>query len=224
MSMRFLAILISISSLSNLLCQQNLVNTFGYEIRRDFPLEIPSTQNKLTIHQRDTETYEFLEDPYDKNYTPKSRFRITVQKPYGAFYYNRADNSAVWLRMLSKKDTVRAEITFEPKAWTLLPDTATIEGFFCKKAHRIINDEGWSVTAWYTEDLGPNIHAMPKPYLGLPGVLVKSNQFPVMRLRAVRLAEEGPEVLRPSGGKLKSLKRLISAKSKAQNLMDIMPE
>jgi GLPGLI family protein len=201
--------------------QEVSVNVFEYETYHSWPVATPNPiTNKITIQQRGTETYEYWEDPYDKSYVPKPRFRYTSTKPYGAFYFDRADSSAVWIRMLDIGDTIRAELKFEPEAWTLLPDTATIEGFFCRKAERYIPFNERVVTAWYTEDLGVSV--MPMRYLGLPGVLVKADDRN-LKLASVRLAEAGAAEIKPICGKLMTLKKLKAAKSAAQKSENVMP-
>lgn len=197
------------------------VNAFEYEVPKWKASSSEWIITKVTILQQGMETYEFLDDPFDKSFVPQSRYRYVMTNPYGGFYFDAADSSSVWVRMLSPTDTIRAAFTFSPDPWTLLPDTATIDGFFCRSAERYIPFHQKTVKAWYTEDLG--IRAMPKEYLGLPGVLVQSNAHGIVRLKTVRLNEAIEPDLKPAFGKLVTLKRLQAAKSEAQKLLDIMP-
>ncbi len=195
------------------------VNVLEYEIRRWEPMTQQYFENTLTIYQRGSEVYAFLADMQDILVTPEPNFRGVLPYKWGAFYYDASDGEAVWVRVLAPGDTIRAEFHFEPEAWELLPDTATISGFFCRKARRHFAPD-WVITAWYTEDLG--IHAMPKEYLGLPGILVQSNQYTSFKLRSVRLnALEVPK-LKPDCGRLVKLKRLLSAKSKPQKSLNLL--
>lgn len=218
--MRYLIILCCFFTGAALWAQDHLVNVFEYETSRWPQMVSQPIKNKITIYQRGAESFEFLQDPYDKSIVPRPKFRITIPQPYGAFYFNEDTGNAVWVRMLEEGDTIRAELNFKPERWTLLPDTATIDGFFCRHAERYFASD-YLVRAWYTEDLG--IHAMPKDYWGLPGVLVKSNQFDTMRLSAVRLGGATVKDLKPASGKLLSLDKLRASKSRAEKLMDIMP-
>lgn len=205
-----------------MLCAQNeaKVNVLEYEIRRLVPMTQQYIDNTLTIYHRGSEVYAFFEDMQDVNVVPKPLYRVLLPNKWGAFYYDASDGDAVWVRVLAPGDTIRAELTFEPEEWELLPDTATISGFFCRKARRHFNPD-FVVEAWYTEDLG--FHAMPKEYLGLPGVLVQSSQYGVFRLRSVQLRAREVSDLRPDCGKLVKLRRLLSAKSEAQKLMNVIP-
>ncbi len=200
--------------------QADRIAVFEYEIQRLEAISQQLLPNKMTIYRSGSELLVFLDDMLDKSIVPKPFYRSTITYPYGAFYFDEEEGRAVWVRVLDEGDTIRAELEFEPEPWEFLPDTATISGFFCRKARRLFGPN-FMVYAWYTEDLG--VHAMPKDYLGLPGVLVRSTQYHTFELRKVWWKDREGVDLVPDYGREVKLKRLLAAKSRAQKLIDVMP-
>ena len=175
----------------------------GYEAVYQQTLILPEEVNQIEdpeMRQTLIDQFAAIKNPYTLSCTgSKSLFKpVNITKAVlgtrSIIYVDSATGEKVTKEDVMGKAYLMQE-TYGPLKWTILEDTAEIEGYQCKKA--VLGAGG--IEAWFTEEVP--IQAGPMGYGSLPGLIVKL-EMENMTFTLSSLKEAAKVSIKaPSGGK-----------------------